>query len=59
MIKCLIALIAILPAAVSAQTIWTWVDENGRRHYSDTEMPGAVQVDLAPGVHIAPRVHAG
>jgi hypothetical protein len=32
---------------VSAQTIWTWVDDNGRRHYSDTEMPGAVQVDLA------------
>lgn len=46
MIKCLIALIAILPVAASAQSIWTWVDENGQRHYSDTEVPGAVPFEI-------------
>jgi len=44
--KCLIALIALLPAALLAQTVWTWVDENGRRHYSDTEVAGATQVEV-------------
>jgi hypothetical protein len=46
MIKCLIALIALFPAAVSAAPVWTWVDEQGRRHYSDREVPGAVQFEV-------------
>ena len=46
MIKCLIALIALAPVVVSAQTVWTWVDENGRRHYSDTEVPGATPFEI-------------
>jgi hypothetical protein len=46
MVKCLIALIALFPAAAWAEPVWTWVDEQGRRHYSDREMPGATQIEV-------------
>jgi hypothetical protein len=46
MVKCLIAVIALFPAAAWAAPVWTWVDEQGRRHYSDREMPGAVQIEI-------------
>jgi hypothetical protein len=47
MFKCLIALIALFPAATMAATVWTWVDEQGRRHYSDQQRPGAVAMEVA------------
>ena len=46
MFKCLVAMIAVFPGAVLAATIWTWVDDEGRRHYSDREVPGATQLQI-------------
>jgi len=46
MFKCLLVLTAIFPGAVLAAAVWTWVDENGVRHYSDREVPGATQVEI-------------
>jgi hypothetical protein len=47
MLKCLIALISLLPAAVLAATVWTWVDDQGLRHYSDRQVPGATAMEVA------------
>jgi hypothetical protein len=47
MIKCLIALFTFFPAAVLAATIWTWVDAEGQRHYSDQPVAGATKVEVA------------
>jgi Domain of unknown function (DUF4124) len=44
--KCLIALTALIPAAVLAVPVWTWVDERGQRHYSDREVAGAEQLEI-------------
>jgi hypothetical protein len=46
MIKCLIVLTSLFSAAAAAVPAWTWVDEQGRRHYSDQPVPGATQIDL-------------
>src|SRR5262245_7944048 len=45
--KWLILLSALSGTAVSAAPAWTWVDEQGTRHYSDRPVPGAEQVELA------------
>jgi hypothetical protein len=47
MLKCLIALTSLLSAAVLAAPAWTWVDEQGRRHYSDRPVEGATQIELS------------
>ncbi|MDX1563385.1 MAG: DUF4124 domain-containing protein [Gammaproteobacteria bacterium] len=47
MLKCLIALTSLLSAAAVAAPAWTWVDEQGRRHYSDTPVPGATRIEIA------------
>jgi hypothetical protein len=47
MLKCLIALTSLLSAAVLAAPAWTWVDNQGRRHYSDRPVEGATQIELA------------
>jgi hypothetical protein len=47
MLKCLIPLTALLSAAAVAAPAWTWVDEQGRRHYSDRPVEGATQIELA------------
>ena len=47
MYKCLIALISLFPAAAMAAPAWTWVDEQGRRHYSDVPVEGATQIELS------------
>ena len=47
MLKCLIALTSLLSAAALAAPAWTWVDGQGRRHYSDTPVEGATQIELA------------
>ncbi|HEX7235335.1 MAG TPA: DUF4124 domain-containing protein [Gammaproteobacteria bacterium] len=44
--KWLILLSALSGTAVSAAPAWTWVDEEGTRHYSDRPVPGAEQVEL-------------
>lgn len=46
MLKCLIALTSLLSAAALAAPAWTWVDEQGRRHYSDQPVEGATQIEL-------------
>lgn len=47
MLKCLIALTSLLSVAVHAAPAWTWVDDQGRRHYSDRPVEGATQIELA------------
>jgi hypothetical protein len=37
----------LLSVAVLAAPAWTWVDEQGRRHYSDRPVEGATQIELA------------
>ena len=44
--KWLILLSALLGTAASAAPAWTWVDEEGTRHYSDRPVPGAEKVEL-------------
>lgn len=47
MLKCLIALTSLLCAAAAAAPVWTWVDANGQRHYSDRPVEGATQIEIA------------
>jgi len=54
MLKCLIALTSLLSAAAVAAPAWTWVDEQGRRHYSDRPVEGATQIELS-----GPQTFAG
>lgn len=54
MLKCLIALTSLLSVAAIAAPAWTWVDEQGRRHYSDRPVEGATQIELA-----GPQTFAG
>lgn len=54
MLKCLIALISLLTATAIAAPAWTWVDEEGRRHYSDRPVEGATQIELS-----GPQTFAG
>jgi hypothetical protein len=46
--KWLIVLPMLYAAALAAAPAWTWVDADGRRHYSDRPVEGATRVDL-PG----------
>jgi hypothetical protein len=46
MFQCLIALISLFSTAAVAATAWTWVDQQGRRHYSDTPVDGATRIEL-------------
>jgi len=46
MLRCLIALTALLTAVATAAPAWTWVDANGQRHFSDRPVPGADQIEL-------------
>lgn len=54
MLKCLIALTSLLSTAAVAAPAWTWVDEEGRRHYSDRPVEGATEIELA-----GPQTFAG
>jgi hypothetical protein len=54
MLKCLIALTSLLSAAALAAPAWTWVDAQGRRHYSDRPVEGATQIELG-----APQTFGG
>lgn len=47
MSKWLIVIALFLPAAATAATVWTWVGENGVRHYSDRPVEGAERIELA------------
>ena len=46
MLKWLIALTSLFSAAAVA-AVWTWVDEQGHRHFSDQPVEGATQVEVA------------
>ncbi|HEY5568069.1 MAG TPA: DUF4124 domain-containing protein, partial [Gammaproteobacteria bacterium] len=45
--KWLIVLPMLYAAALAAAPAWTWVDENGQRHFSDRPVEGAEQIELA------------
>lgn len=49
--KWLIVLPLLFATAVAAAPVWTWVDAEGRRHFSDRPVPGAqeIQVEGAQG----------
>jgi hypothetical protein len=60
-IKYLFSLAVALSLVSSAAfaDIYSWVDENGERHYSDTPIDGSVQIDLGPtNTFTAPPVAA-
>ena len=44
--KWLILVPMLYATALAADPAWTWVDANGRRHYSDRPVEGATQVEL-------------
>jgi hypothetical protein len=45
--KWLIVLPMLYATVLAAGPAWTWVDANGRRHYSDRPVEGATQVELS------------
>jgi hypothetical protein len=45
--KWLIVLPMLYATALAAAPAWTWVDADGRRHYSDRPVPGAEQIELS------------
>jgi hypothetical protein len=45
--KWLIVLPMLYATALAAAPAWTWVDENGQRHFSDRPVEGAQQIELA------------
>ena len=49
MLRCLIAFTTLVSAAVVAAPVWTWVDEQGRRHFSDRPVEGATEIELRAG----------
>ncbi|HEX6997023.1 MAG TPA: DUF4124 domain-containing protein [Gammaproteobacteria bacterium] len=51
MCKWLIVLSLFLTGA-NAATVWTWVDESGQVHYSDTPAPGARQIEIRDSARI-------
>jgi hypothetical protein len=61
MSKWLIVLPMLFASAVAAAPAWTWIDENGRQHYSDRPVPGARQIELsgAQGFSTARRSTTG
>ena len=44
--RCFLFLSLMLLSVAQAAPAWTWVDENGRRHFSDRPFPGATQIEL-------------
>jgi uncharacterized protein DUF4124 len=44
--KWLILLSALLVTTAGAAPAWTWVDNEGRVHYSDRPVPGATRIEL-------------
>jgi hypothetical protein len=52
----LIVLAAGYALSAVAAPAWTWVDENGQRHFSDRPVPGATQIDLPDSQTFARRV---
>jgi hypothetical protein len=45
--KWLIVLPMLYATALAADPAWTWVDANGRRHFSDRPVEGATRVELS------------
>ena len=46
----------LLALDVSATTVWTWVDKDGIRHYSQTPAPGAARLEIGPSNRAAAYV---
>jgi hypothetical protein len=44
--------------AVAAAPVWTWIDENGRQHYSDRPVPGARQIELVGAQGFSPTLRS-
>jgi Domain of unknown function (DUF4124) len=54
MSKWLIVLPMLYATALAAAPAWTWVDENGQRHFSDRPVEGAEQIELAGAQGFSP-----
>ena len=54
MLRCLIAFSLLLSTAAVAAPAWTWVDEQGHRHFSDRPVEGATRIELA-----SPQTYSG
>jgi len=44
--KWLIVLSMLFATAAAAAPVWTWLDENGQRHFSDRPVEGAEQIEV-------------
>jgi hypothetical protein len=51
----LIPALILLAFDVSATTVWTWVDSQGVKHYSQIPVPGATRVVIGPSNRAAPH----
>lgn len=49
MLRCLIAITSLVSTIAVAAPVWTWVDEQGQRHFSDRPVEGATQIELSAG----------
>jgi hypothetical protein len=49
-------LLILLALDVAATTVWTWVDKDGIRHYSQTPAPGATRLEIGPSNRAAAYV---
>jgi hypothetical protein len=52
----LIPPLILLAFNVSATTVWTWVDSEGVKHYSQVPLPGATRVVIGPSNRAAPSL---
>lgn len=54
--QALAALMLLLALDASGTTVWTWVDKNGVRHYSQVPAAGATRIEIGPSNRAAPYV---
>lgn len=49
-------ILSLLAGSAQAATVYRWVDEDGKVHYSDSPRPGAERIELRkPNVYSAPK----
>lgn len=56
--RCTMLLLVLLAFDVLATAVWTWVDKDGVRHYSQTPIAGAARVDIGPSNRSVPHAPA-
>jgi hypothetical protein len=48
LLRPLLALAMLIAFDSAATTVWTWIDKDGVRHYSQTPGPGATRLEIGP-----------